>query len=325
VTPPVSTADLAGARVLVTGASGFVGGHLRRVLADRGAAVFGLGTEPSPPSADFAGWARADLTDSSSTMAALRSFRPDAVVHLAGQASAGLSFEAPELTFRVNVVGTWNVLQAVADSAGSARVLIVGSGEAYGPQPAGSRVSEDAPFRPVSPYAFSKAAADAVAHQFGVARGIFVVRTRSFSHAGPGQTTRFALPSFAMQIAAIERSGKPGVLRVGNLAVVRDILDVRDVAACYARLLEVGRSGEAYNVSSGSGIALHQVVESLAAMARVPIRVEVDADRFRPADVPYLVGDARKVGSETGWTALRSLEETLSDLLESARADGREV
>jgi GDP-4-dehydro-6-deoxy-D-mannose reductase len=129
------------------------------------------------------------------------------------------------------------------------------------------------------------------------------------------------MPSFARQIAALERAGSPGVLRVGNLAVTRDILDVRDVAECYARLLESGERGEAYNVCSGSGMPLTRVISRLIEMARVPVRIEVDPGRVRPADVPYLVGDPSRVTTETGWRPRFKLDDTLLDLLNHCRAD----
>ncbi len=313
---------LDGARVLVTGASGFVGRHLVGVLIARGARVSGLGTEPGSPLESLAGWHRADLAGGDAVMTAVRDAAPEAIVHLAGQASAGLSFSEAEATFRVNVLGSWHVLRAAVAHAGGARVLVIGSGEAYGPQPEGSRVAEDAPFRPVSPYAFSKATLDELALAFHERHGLDVIRTRSFSHAGPGQSARFAMPSFALQIAALEKGGAGGVLRVGNLGVTRDILDVRDVAECYARLLETGVAGAAYNVCSGTGMPLTGVVEMLTGMARVPVRVEVDPERVRPADVPYLVGDPTRVRAATGWRPRFGLEVTLHDLLDRCRSAG---
>jgi GDP-4-dehydro-6-deoxy-D-mannose reductase len=325
LTSPSGIRSLAESRVLVTGASGFVGRHLVHVLGARGAAVVGVGTEPAAPFEGLATWRVADLTDAASVGAAVADDGAEAIVHLAGQASAGLSFHEAERTFRVNVLGTWHLLQAVATHAPQARVLIVGSGEAYGPQPEGSRVAEDAPFRPVSPYAFSKAAADALAESFHLQRGLDVLRTRSFSHAGPGQSARFAMPSFALQIAAMERAGAGGVLKVGNLEVVRDVLDVRDVVECYAQLLESGVAGRAYNVCSGAGVPLTRVVAMLTGLSRVPVRVEVDPVRVRPADVPYLVGDPARVAGETRWAPRYDLETTLRDLLDQCRAEPREV
>ena len=306
-------------RVLVTGASGFVGPHLAGVLAERGHEVHGSGLGDAPNDVRFVSWTELDVLDLEACAAALADTRPDAIVHLAGQSSAARSFDDPEGTFRLNVIGTWNVLEAVRRAAPGARVLAIGSGEAYGPQPDGTRVSEETPFRPVSPYALSKAASDQLAAVHGRSHGLDVMRSRSFAHAGPGQAPHFALPSFAMQIAAIERGDAEPVLRVGNLEVVRDLTDVRDVAEAYAALLERGRAGSAYNVGSGEGVRLAEVVARLTAMSRLPVRIEVDPARFRPADVPYLVADVSRLRQDTGWERRWSLDQTLQELLAGSR------
>jgi GDP-4-dehydro-6-deoxy-D-mannose reductase len=308
--------------VLVTGAAGFVGRSLARGLRERGHEVAGCGLEPAlPEGLSVRAWFVADVEKPESLAAAVRGARPDWVVHLAGQASAGRSFEAPEETFRVNALGTWHLLEAVRAEAPRARVLVVGSGEAYGPQPAGSRVTEDAPFQPVSPYALSKAAADALARAHAARYDLDVVRTRSFSHTGPGQAPRFVIPSWAQQIAAIESGAGEPVLRVGNIEVTRDISHVDDVVGAYVALLERGEAGAAYNVCSGQAVTLTDVAARLTAMARTRIRVEVDRDRVRPADVPYLVGDPSKLVADTGWAAERTLDQALAAVLERWRSE----
>jgi GDP-4-dehydro-6-deoxy-D-mannose reductase len=304
-------------RVLVTGVSGFVGGHLVRALAGHGDVVSGLGADAPPPAlaAGLAGYVRADLRELDPLVAAVADLRPDAVVHLAAQSSAGESFQRPTETYQVNALGTWSVLEAVRRSAPRARVLVVGTGEIYGPQPEGTRVAEDAPYRPVSPYALSKAVADATAEVMARSYGLDVVRTRSFGHAGPGQTTRFVLPSVAQQIAEIEAGRQEPVLKVGNLDVVRDMLDVRDVVRAYLALLERGRAGEAYNVCRGEGCRLADLVGDLVGRSRVRIRIKPDPARVRPADVPYLVGDPTRIAGELGWRAEIPMTRTLDDVL----------
>ncbi len=309
---------LQGRTVLVTGASGFVGPHLARALAAGGARVVGLAATPAPAGLALDGWQVADVLDAAALAAAVAAARPDAVVHLAGQSSAARSFEQPVETFRLNVTGTWNLLEAVRAGAQAARVLVVGSGEVYGPLEAGTRAAEDAPFHPVSPYALSKAAADALAELHGRAHGLDVVRTRSFGHTGPGQEPRFVVPAFARQIAAIERGATP-VLKVGNLEVSRDLTDVRDIARAYVLLLERGRAGEAYNVCRGVTVRLTEVVRLLAERSRVPLRVETDPALVRAADVAWLSGDPGKLERDTGWRAEIAFERTLDDVLEEWR------
>lgn len=313
---------LAGSSILVTGASGFVGPHVARALAARGATVYGLGPEPTLPEssrATLAAWHSADLRHPATLRSAIATARPDAIVHLAGLSSAARSFEHPEETFATNALGTWNLLEAVLQTAAAARVLVVGTGEAYGPQPEGTRVAEDAPLRPISPYALSKAAADAFAEVFARQHDLDVIRTRSFSHTGPGQSPTFVVPAFAQQIAAIEAGNGEPVLRVGNLAVTRDILDVRDVAEAYAGLLERGAKGAVYNVCRGEGIQLADVARMLIEQARVAVRIEPDPSRMRPADVRYLVGDPSALTRATAWRAGIPLDRTIQDVLQSFR------
>jgi GDP-4-dehydro-6-deoxy-D-mannose reductase len=318
----VATASgpLAGRTVLVTGASGFVGPHLARALVARGARVHGVGLGTPPPDAPIEAWTELDLAEGEGLAAALAAAAPLGIVHLAGQSSAARSFEAPEETFRANVTGTARLLGAVRAGAPHARVIVVGTSEIYGPCEPGTRVREDAPQRPVSPYALSKAAADELARAYAVAHGLDVVRVRSFGHAGPGQTPRFVIPGWAQQIAEIEAGRADALLRVGNLEVTRDISDVRDIARGYVALLERGRAGEAYNLCRGEGVRLADVVRRLASQARVPVRVEVDPARLRPADLPYLVGDPSRVHTDCAWSAEIPFDETLADVLAEWRA-----
>lgn len=305
-------------RVLVTGAGGFVGKHLSRAFAARGDEVHGFGLGPRPDTPVVA-WQAGDVLDVDAVATAVAGARPDAVVHLAGQSSAAVSFERPVETYRANAMGTWSLLDAVRRHAPAARILVVGSGEVYGPQPEGSRVAEDAPFHPVSPYALSKAAADAVSASFALRHGLALIRTRSFGHTGPGQAPTFVIPSFARQIARIEAGKDEAVLHVGNLNVTRDITDVRDVVAAYISLLERGQPGKAYNVCRGEGLSLSSLVSELCALSRRKVRVEVDSARLRPSDLPWLVGDPGMVQREMGWTPVTPLATTLEDVLESWR------
>jgi GDP-4-dehydro-6-deoxy-D-mannose reductase len=312
--------SLAQRSILITGAAGFVGPYAARALAARGARVHGLGNEAPRETLPLESWQMSDLLDPAALDAAIAATRPDAVLHLAGQSSAGRSFQRPVETFEANAMGTWRLLEAVHRAAPRARVLAVGTGEVYGPQPHGSRVGEEAPFRPVSPYALSKAAADTMAQVAGTRLGIDVVRVRAFGHAGPGQRPPFVIPSWAEQIAAIERGDAEPVLRVGELRVTRDLSDVRDVVLGYAALFERGKSGGVYNLCRGAGVELTEVVRALVARSRVPIRIEPDPSLLRPADVPWLVGDPGRIEAECGWHAAIELERTLTDVLDEWRA-----
>jgi GDP-4-dehydro-6-deoxy-D-mannose reductase len=310
--------------VLVTGVSGFVGRHLARALVTSGRRVVGLGIEPQAPAGiPLEGWHVADLRESAAVALAVALAQPDAVVHLAGQSSAARSLEDPAATFAANVTGTRHLLDAVRAGAPTARLLVVGSSEVYGPQPEGSRAGEETPFAPASPYAASKAEADRLAEACDQGpQALDIVRVRAFSHTGPGQSPVFVVPGFAQQIAAVEAGRSEPVLRVGNLEVMRDLSDVRDVVRAYVALLARGTRGAAYNVCWGEGVKLTEVVRRLVGLAHVTIRVEVDPTRLRLADIPWLVGDPSKIARDTGWRAEIPLERTLADVLEEWRGGG---
>jgi GDP-4-dehydro-6-deoxy-D-mannose reductase len=184
----------------------------------------------------------------------------------------------------------------------------------------GLPVGEDAPLRPVSVYGASKAAAEIAALQWYRAYGLDVVVARPFNHTGPGQAPDYVCSALARQVAAIEAGRQPPVLEVGNPDPVRDFGDVRDVAEAYRALLERGRAGEAYNVCTGEGASVAEVIAQLRVHARVPLRVHVDPKRAQGPQVDRLVGDRTRIGRDTGWAPRIPLTDTLRDLLDAWRA-----
>jgi GDP-4-dehydro-6-deoxy-D-mannose reductase len=218
----------------------------------------------------------------------------------------------------VNVVGTVNLLDAVRAECPNARTLVVSSGEVYGPTPDGP-ADEERQLAPVSHYAASKAAAEVACARAARVDGLHVVVARSFMHAGPGQDERFAIASWAQQINRLEMAGG-GELLVGDLSVERDISDVRDVCRAYRLLLEPAVPAGTYNVASGATVTLSSVVDLLVDSARVPVAVERDPTRLRPSDVAVLGGDPARLRAATGWRPEISLEQTVRDTLDVARA-----
>lgn len=286
--------------VLVTGASGFVGGYL---LAELGPAAV-----PS----------QADVTDPIAVAEEVAAVAPEAIVHLAALSSVAGSWHAGAEVWRVNALGTVNVLDAAATEQPSARVLVVSTGEVYGraevfPTP------EEAPMRPISPYAASKAAAEIACERARISDRLDIVVTRPFLHVGPGQEERFALGSWTRQIARLEAEGG-GVLEAGNLSVERDLTDVRDVVRAYRLLLDRSVEAGTYNVATGRTVRLAEVVDILVGLAGCEVEVTLDEKRARPADIPKLCGDPRRLAEATGWRPLISLEQTLADTLHAARA-----
>jgi GDP-4-dehydro-6-deoxy-D-mannose reductase len=300
-------------RALVTGAAGFVGSWLVRDLAGSGYTTFagGLGEAPADPLAGAEGWVPMDVTSAASVREALAAVRPQVVFHLAGQASVGDSFADPEGTWEVNATGT---LRIACSLPRGARMLVVSSAEVYGAVPESEQpIREDRPLSPGNPYAASKAAAEMAALQAGAAGSVAIVVARAFNHTGPGQDDRFALPSFARQLAVLTSDGGDPVLRVGNLSARRDLLDVRDVVRAYRILMERGTPGMVYNVASGIARSMTDVVAELVRISGRDARVEVDEERVRPVDVPLLVGDASRLNA-LGWRPEIPFATTLRDL-----------
>lgn len=312
-------------RIFLTGIDGFAGRHLTALLAAEGHDVVGSSLEPGEVAGAGRVW-RVDIRDPDAVEAAIGEARPDALVHLAAQTSVAAAFGRPGETFAVNALGTLHVLEACRQ-AGVERVLVVTSSEVYGRRTAtDGPVPESAPLAPVSPYGASKAAQDLIGAQYWRGYDLQVVRVRAFPHTGPGQDPRFVFPSVARRIAMAETGRGPAAIAIGNLEPTRDVSHVRDVVEAYALLLRQGDGGQAYNVCSGVGRTIGEALDVLASLSRVAIEFRVDPARLRPADVPWMVGDASLARETIGWTAVRSWEETARDLLDhwrerSARED----
>ncbi len=295
-------------RALVTGSRGFVGTHLVAHLnacaddvieVDR---VIG-----SPP-----------IEDAGAISELIAETKPDVVYHLAGQSDVAASWGDPVGTFQVNADGTLHVVRACID-AGVDRLLSVTSSDIYGMvDPDELPIAEQAPLRPVNPYAASKAAAEMVCIQGFLGHGLGVIRARAFNHLGPGQSERFLAPALAARIARNELSGQ-SVVPVGNLSARRDFTDVRDVVRAYRLLVTNGEPGEAYNVCSGQDVAVSEIAEVLLGLAKTPMTLKQDDGLFRPVDLPVQRGDNAKLSKATGWSPEIALADTLADTLEDAR------
>ena len=316
-------------RALVTGMTGFVGGHLAEHLLEAGDEVAGLSASGRWPADlahlagrvaverfDLAGGAESDL------VALIRQHRPEAVYHLAAQANPQASVADPRGTWALNVGGTLTLLEAARASGLGPRVVLVGSGVCYGnPAPEYLPVTELCPLRPNNPYSASKGAADLLGVQHFLGHGTDVTMARPFNHAGPRQSPKYVLGGLARQVAEVE-AGRQDRVEVGNLDIVRDFLDARDVVRAY-RLLATADgarvSGEVFNVGRGSGTKLADALEILRGLARRPVEVHVDPARVRPVDQPLLVADSTKLRAATGWAPRHSIESTLADMLDEAR------
>jgi GDP-4-dehydro-6-deoxy-D-mannose reductase len=299
--------------MLLIGAAGFAGSHLHAAAAELGLRVVAAGRGPgeeAPP---------CDLLDPAAVEACVAAVEPDLVVNAAGAASVGRSWERPAETFAVNATGVFNLLEAVSRRAPAAHVLCISSADVYG-----ARGQEELPLgedlepRPLTPYGVSKAEMEALCGEYARSRGLQIAVGRAFNLIGPGQSPEFAVPGFARRIAAAERAGDAVVLALGNQGAVRDFVDVRDGARALVELSRRRLCGT-YNVCSGEGTTIAELVEELSRRARVPVTIRQDPGLERPADPPALVGDPTRLREAIGFDPGIPLAESLADLLEEWR------
>ncbi|HZO30614.1 MAG TPA: GDP-mannose 4,6-dehydratase [Chloroflexota bacterium] len=310
-------------RVLITGAAGFVGRHLAaHLFAEGGHEIWGL-TRARRVIEGLDSRMRlvvADLREKESVDEAVQRVRPQAVYHLASQASVARSLADPLDTILNNVVGQVNLLEACARHAPEARILVVGSNEEYGlTRPDELPISEAKELRPISPYAVSKVTQDLLGHQYFATRGLQVIRVRPFTHTGPGQANLFVTPAFARQLAEMERGQREHRMRVGFLDGQRDFTDVRDVVRGYRLLIERGEPGDVYNLGAGVPRSVRSILDGLLELTTVRPVVEIDPSMIRPLEMPVMYADCSKIYAATGWKTEIPFEQTLRDVLDDWR------
>jgi GDP-4-dehydro-6-deoxy-D-mannose reductase len=309
-------------RILVTGASGFVGRHLMQALRTaRPSATLIACATGDVAEADLV--LPLDLLDLDSIAGCIADAQPDAIVHLAAQSVVPASFKDPDSTWRANVDGSRALAAGVMRLAPNALFLFASSAEAYGMTfHRGVPLDEDAPFAPGNPYAASKAAADIALGEMGL-RGLRVLRLRLFNHTGAGQSDAFVVSAFAHQVARIEAGLQEPVLRVGALERWRDFLDVRDVCAAYVAALAHGAGiapGTAINIASAKPKKIGDILGSMISRSNRRIEIRTDEARMRPTDIITTAGDSSRAGSLLAWTPVIPWDETVGWVLDDWRA-----
>lgn len=313
-------------KALVIGAGGFVGGYLISELYSRGWDVCATklpnekiniysGEPVSYSTADL------DILDENAVRELLCSFKPDCIFHLAAQSSVALSWKKPALTVDINIKGCINLLEAVRAAELSPKLLFIGSGEEYGyaanrPEPVDETVRPE----PANIYAISKLTQNMIGELYCKAYGMDIISVRAFNHIGAGQLPQFVVADFCKQAAEIMAGKREAVINVGNLSAKRDFTDVRDIVRAYAELSLKGRAGETYNVGSGHAVSIQSVLDKIIELSGVEIRVNVDKERFRPVDVPFIEADISKLKADTGWEPSIPMEASLAGIIEYFRA-----
>ncbi|MDL2341604.1 MAG: GDP-mannose 4,6-dehydratase [Patescibacteria group bacterium] len=305
-------------KVLVTGANGFVGEHLVKELAENGLAVTAVGghtgAKITSPFIDH--FVTLDLKDPEAA-ATVDFTNIDSVIHLAGLAAVGPSFDDPMLYINTNIGIEVNLFEAALAQKCFPKFLIISSGSLYDTG-AELPITETTPVLPSSPYAISKLGQEQMARYYQN-RGFECIIARPFNHCGPGQGAGFIVPDLAQQLIAVERN-QAGKVMVGNLDALRDYTDVRDIARAYRLLLESGKSGETYNICSGTARSGHDILAGLQAASGLTVNVEQDPAKMRPADNPVIYGDHSKLTNDTGWQPTITFEQTMTDVIADWRS-----
>lgn len=318
-------------KILITGAAGFVGAYAIRQLAEKGYAVHAAILPQERLAADLQALCTVhhfDLLDAETVSDLLQNVQPDGILHLAAQSSVAVSWKKPQLTADLNIKGTLNLLEAARKLPQMPRILLIGSAEEYGRLPVDAQglqlVNETMPLHPANIYAATKASAEQLASVYFAAYGLPVICVRAFNHFGPGQREMFVVSDFCRQTAEIECGMREPVIRTGNLDAMRDFTDVRDIVRAYVLLLESGRAGEAYNVGSGSVIAISDILEMILSCCAVPVRHEIDPEKLRPAETSYLAADTGKLRRDIGWMPEIPTAQTIADTLAYWRQEMKE-
>lgn len=312
-------------KILITGFSGFVASHFVEYLYNEGVEYEICGLDISEPKFDYSVFKNSlyikfevvDMTNIRKMKEIVSRFRPDFILHLAAFSSVAYSWKHPSESFLNNSNIFLNLVSIVREVCPNCRILSVGSSEEYGNVGRENLpIRENQPLNPVSPYAVARVSQEMLSKIFVDAYGMEIIMTRSFNHIGPRQDERFVVPSFIRRILEIRNRGlSEGKIETGDLSIVRDFVDVRDVVRAYYMLLLRGRKGDVYNICSGKGITLAKVIDMIADEVGVKISTKINLDLLRPNDNMEIVGSGYKMESEFGWTRKFELRETIRDMI----------
>jgi GDP-4-dehydro-6-deoxy-D-mannose reductase len=310
-------------KVFITGATGFVGRHLINLLKSPEYKIYGTSFPEKPgPDDKKKNIVYLDIRSEEEISEAVKKAQPNWLFHLAAVSKVKYSWEKRRETMETNLMGTFFLFEAVRKYAIKSRVLLVSSSDVYGSSSSAKALREEDPFHITSPYAFTKVSGELLSNFYMQIEKLNIVLARPFPHTGPGQSSDFVCSDWARQIAKIEKGLMDPVIKVGNVEVQRDFLDVRDVVRAYFLLMKKGKKGEVYNVCSGKLISLRKIIDILLSYSSKKIKVKVDPQKKRKIDIPCLLGNNNKIKEETSWKPEIPIEKTLQDLLEYWRKRG---
>jgi GDP-4-dehydro-6-deoxy-D-mannose reductase len=312
-------------KLLITGFSGFVSKHFLDLLNKEEPGAEVLGIDKSNPDFDFTSYQHIsvsfenlDLLNQAATNNILDSFQPDHILHLASVSSVAQSWQTPLDSFVNNTNIFLNLVEQIRINKNKCRIISVGSSEEFGEVTEKELpLTEAHPLKPLSPYAVARVSQEMLSRIYADGFSLDIIMTRSFNHIGPGQRDVFVISSFAKQLVKLAKS-KPAdnIITTGNLSVIRDFVDVRDVVKAYYLLFKKGRKGEVYNICSGKGIVLQDIISTMSAQLGIRVETKVNPQLIRPGENKIVVGSFRKIKEELGWQPEITIEKSLSDIIQ---------
>jgi GDP-4-dehydro-6-deoxy-D-mannose reductase len=312
-------------KILITGINGFVAQHFLRFLStqEENFTILGIGrSEPSFNMQQFAtlkvDYARVDLLNREHVGEILRKFKPQFLLHLASISSVGHSWKNPNDSFVNNTNIFLNLVDQIRLLNIPCRILSIGSSEEYGNVNVDKLpLTEESPLNPISPYAVARVSQEMISKIYADGYGMDIIMTRSFNHIGPGQKNVFVISSFAKQLVHIANNPSASkTVTTGDLSIIRDFVDVRDVVKAYYLLLKKGKKAEVYNICSGTGISLQQIMDKMCAILNISITLQQDANLIRPNDNRIIIGSAAKIKKDLEWFPEISIDKSLSDIID---------
>lgn len=302
-------------KVLIFGISGFVGNYLVQEFLSHGYLVYGSDIASNEQMAPEVEFYQADLLDAQSVEQVVFNSIPDIIVNLAAISSVGASWNIPQKTMSVNVIGALNIMEAARKCPKMPKVMFVGSSEEY--QVSDQPISEATPLNANNPYGISKMTQENFAALYRERYGMQIYCVRPFNHTGVGQKDNFVLPNFCKQVAEIEKSGRAGVMKVGNLAAKRDFSNVKDIVRAYRMIVESEDCTRVYNVGFGKAYSIQEILDYIISLSAQKITVEIDPERFRPVDTPEICCDNRLIERELGWKPEFTIFDTVKEMFEN--------
>ncbi|MBP6385013.1 MAG: GDP-mannose 4,6-dehydratase [Pseudarcicella sp.] len=310
-------------KYLITGFSGFVSQHFVELLATLPEQVDILGVSKTEPCWDYQNFKNGkisfksvDLRIKSEIEQALIDFRPDYILHLASYSSVGYSWQNPVESFTNNTNIFLNLVEVIRQKNIPSKILSIGSSEQYGDVSLQDLpLSEERILKPISPYAVARTSQEMLSKVYADSYGIDIVMTRSFNHIGAYQKDAFVIPSFAKQLVQIKKQLKSPEITVGNLSIIRDFVDVRDVVKAYLLLFKMGKKGEIYNICSNNGISLKETLDIMQQYTKVDFQVFTDKNLVRPNDNQVIIGDNSKIKAGTGWLPQIPFHESVETII----------